>query len=48
MASESRFRVRNRRLVRQKKEADYCTELEEYLILAYFCTAAFKRGRKEP
>lgn len=45
VTSEPGFRVRNRGLVRQKKEADYCTELEKYLVLAYFCIAAFKKGR---
>lgn len=38
----------NRGLPMQKKEVHYCAQLEEYLILAYFCIAAFKKGRKEP
>lgn len=47
MASDSGFGVCSRGLLRQKKEADHCTELERYLILAKFCIAAFKKGRKE-
>lgn len=47
MASDSGFGVCSRGLLRQKKEADHCTELERYLILANFCIAAFKKGRKE-
>lgn len=46
MASESRSSLCKRGGVRQKREADYCTELEKYLILAYFSIAAFKKGKR--